>query len=380
MSKTERKYDYLIVGAGFTGCFLAYHLARAGYSVHVVDKEPNIGGACYSENINGIEVHKFGPHIYRTDSKENWCFLNKFSKFNNFINEPIANYNGELYNMPFNMNTFNKIWPDVITPEQAKAKIQEEINRESFNITNPQNLEEKAISLIGRTLYEKLIKEYTEKQWGAECKDLPAYIISVLPVRFTFNNNYFNKKYQGIPVNGYTDLLGSMLINNNIDLTLNHKITSIKDDLFNKADRVIYTGRLDSLFGNILGRLPYRGAEFIEREYPCNNYQGVAVMNYTSKEVPYIRTSEYKHFTFGDDQAKTIVAEEYSVDATNSDDTCYYPIVNEETTELQNKYYSLLPANFYTCGVCGDYQNYTMDDCIEAGKKLLDSLNVNYYM
>lgn len=383
MEHNNEKYDFLIVGAGFCGCFLTYHLLKAGYSVLLVDKEDHIGGACYSEKVHDIEVHKFGPHIYRTDNKANWNFLNKFCEFNNFINEPIAKYHNELYNMPFNMNTFNKIWPDVITPEQAKAKIKEEIDKEGIDPNNIHNLEEKAISLVGRTIYEKLIKTYTEKQWGTKCTELPSSIISVLPVRFTYNNNYFNQRYQGIPIKGYTYLLKSMLCPERLEdfkLQLNYKITSIKDRIFTKANKVIYTGRLDSLFNNVLGRLPYRGAEFIEKEYECNNYQGVAVMNFTDDWFPYIRVSEYKHFTFGDDQDITVVAEEYSVDATNSDDTCFYPIANEENRKLQDKYLSLLPSNFYTCGVCGDYMNYTMDDIIEASKKLLNDLGIKYCM
>lgn len=366
------KYDFLIVGAGLCGCILANLLATKNYSVLLVDKEDHIGGACYSKMEYGIEVHKFGPHIYRTNKKENWDYLSQFSPLDPFINEPIACYYNNLYNMPFNMNMFNKIWPDVITPEDAKRKIKTEIARDAEYLTNIDNLEKKAISLVGRTLYETFIKDYTEKQWGTACTNLPESIITVLPVRFTYNNNYFSAKYQGIPALGYTTMMAHMIGSNLIETELDYLIEGIDDPIFKYADKIIYTGRLDYLFGCCHGNLPYRGAVFHEKIYNVDNFQGVAVMNFTSKDVPFIRRTEHKHFMADNKSCMTILSEEYSIDATYDLTTSYYPIDNKENHDLQALYENLLPDNFYHCGVRGDYQPYTMDDIINVSKNLVE--------
>ena len=375
------KYDYLLIGAGLYNCVLANELTKHGKSVLIIEKNDFIGGTCYTEDIDGITVHKFGPHIFRTNNKEVWKYIEQFTEFNNFINSPVANYNGELYNLPFNMNTFHEIWNDVITPEDAYNKIQSDIPDEIKNKT-PENLEEQVIKLVGTTIYKKLVKEYTEKQWGKDCKELPPEIIKRLPVRLTYNNNYFNDRCQGIPINGYTKILEEMCKNS--DVTLNkeiHNIEELIEESKGIADKVIYTGCIDQLFNYKFGQLEYRGLEFKHRKENVNNYQGVAVMNYTDKNHPYTRITEHKHFTLGDDFDYTIVSEEYSVSATGDPSKSYYPINNERNTELYNKYVDELNKfneenniKVILGGRLGNYKYYDMTNTIETALNFVNEL------
>lgn len=353
------KYDYLIVGAGLFGATLARTLTDAGKSVIVIDKRNHIGGNIYTENIEGIQVHKYGAHIFHTNSQKAWDFVNRFTKFNNYINSPVANYKGELYSLPFNMYTFNKMW-GVVTPDEAQKVIEEQ--RLAAKITEPKNLEEQAISLVGTDIYEKLIKGYTEKQWGRPCDKLPSFIIKRLPVRFTFNNNYFNALYQGIPVDGYTAMVEKML--EGIEIKLNTDYLAKKETLSSLAKKVVFTGPIDSYFNYCYGELNYRSVRFETEILDTNNYQGNAVINYTDASVPYTRIIEHKHFVFGE-QEKTVISKEYSQEWTKAEEP-YYPVNDEENNALYEKYKSLAQKeeNVIFGGRLGQYRYFDMDAVI----------------
>ena len=354
------KYDYLVVGSGLYGAIFAHEAKAHGKSVLVVDKRPNIAGNIYTERIEGIHVHKYGAHIFHTNNKKVWNYITQFAEFNRFTNSPVANYKGELYSLPFNMYTFNKMW-GVVTPEQAAAKIEEQ-RREITH--EPQNLEEQAISLVGRDIYEKLIKGYTEKQWGRDCKDLPAFIIKRLPVRLTFDNNYFNALYQGIPDGGYTAMVEKML--EGIEVRLNVDYLADRENLNALADKVVYTGPVDAYFGYRLGALQYRSVRFETEVLDTDNYQGNAVVNYTDAETPYTRIIEHKHFAFGT-QPKTVISREYSAEWKPGDEP-YYPVNDEKNGALYARYKQLADAepNVIFGGRLGEYKYYDMDKVIEA--------------
>lgn len=364
------KYDYLIVGAGLFGATFANLAKNKGKKVLVIDKRSHIAGNVYTENIEGINVHKYGAHIFHTDYKDVWDYVNSFSEFNRFTNSPIARIDDEIYNMPFNMNTFSKIWNDVFTPEDAYLKIEEE-KKEMLGIT-PSNLEEQAISLVGRTIYEKLIKGYTEKQWNRECKNLPAFIIKRLPVRFNYDNNYFNDKYQGIPIGGYTLLVEKML--KNVEVRLNSNFFDDIDEYMNLADKVIYTGALDEYFNYSLGRLEYRSLRFDTKIMDVDNFQGNAVVNYTGKEVPYTRVIEHKHFE-NTISNKTIITYEYPEDWTSNKEA-YYTINDEKNNELADKYRNMASKEKKVIfkGRLGEYKYYDMDDVIKSAFLLAEEL------
>ena len=360
------KYDYLIVGAGLFGSTFAYEATKKGKKCLVIDRRNHIGGNIYCENINNINVHKYGAHIFHTSNKKIWDYVNQFVEFNNYINSPIANYKGELYNLPFNMNTFTKLW-NVITPEDAKNKIEEQ--KREFNILEPRNLEEQAISLVGKDIYQKLVKGYTEKQWGKDCKELPAFIIKRLPVRFTFNNNYFNDKYQGIPIGGYNKIIEKML--ENCDIELNVDYLKNKKYYNSLADKVLYTGMIDEYYNYVLGNLEYRSLRFETEVYDnIDNYQGNAVINYTDRETPYTRIIEHKHFEFNECKG-TVITKEYPVNWRIGDEA-YYPINDEKNNELFNKYkeMSLNEKNVIFGGRLGNYKYYDMDKVIEAALEI----------
>ena len=354
------KYDYLVVGSGLYGAIFAHEAKGHGKSVLVVDKRPNIAGNIYTENIEGINVHKYGAHIFHTNNKKVWNYITRFAEFNRFTNSPVANYRGELYSLPFNMYTFNKMW-GVVTPEEAAAKIEEQ-RREITH--EPQNLEEQAISLVGRDIYEKLIKGYTEKQWGRDCKELPAFIIKRLPVRLTFDNNYFNALYQGIPDGGYTAMVERML--EGIEVRLNVDYLADRENLNALADKVVYTGPVDAYFGYRLGALQYRSVRFETEVLDTDNYQGNAVVNYTDAETPYTRIIEHKHFAFGT-QPKTVISREYSTEWHQGDEP-YYPVNDEKNGALYAKYKALADAETKVIfgGRLGEYKYYDMDKVIEA--------------
>ena len=360
------KYDYLIVGAGLYGATFARLAADAGKDVLVIDKRPNVGGNIYTEEKGGIQVHKYGAHIFHTNNKKVWDFVQQFATFNRYTNSPVANYKGELYSLPFNMYTFNKMW-GVVTPEEAAAKIEEQ--RKAAGITEPANLEEQAISLVGTDIYEKLVKGYTQKQWGRECKDLPAFIIRRLPVRFTFDNNYFNALYQGIPVCGYTRMVQNML--NGIDVRLGIDYLENKEELDALADKIIYTGPIDAYFGFKLGTLEYRSVRFETEEIEKKNYQGNAVINYTDAESPWTRIIEHKWFNFGKDENgrdinHTIISREYSSEWKPGDEP-YYPLNDSKNSALYEQYRKIADAedNVIFGGRLGEYKYYDMDKVIE---------------
>ena len=353
-------YDYLIVGAGLYGSTFAYEATKRGKKVLVIDKRNHVGGNIYCENIEGINVHKYGAHIFHTSDKEVWDYVNDIVEFNRYTNSPVANYKGEIYNMPFNMNTFNKLW-GVITPEQAKAKIEEE--KRNSNIKEPKNLEEQAISLVGKTIYEKLVKGYTEKQWGKKAIELPAFIIKRLPVRFIYDNNYFNDSYQGIPIGGYTKIIEKML--NGIDVKLNYDFFEHREELENIAEKVVFTGMIDKYYNYKFGELEYRSLKFETEILDQSNYQGNAVINYTDYETPFTRIIEHKHFEFGT-QKKTVITREYP-DNWTSEKEPYYPINNEKNNELYEKYKELSEKepNVIFGGRLGQYKYYDMHKVIE---------------
>ncbi len=353
------KYDYLIVGAGLFGAVFAQKAKSAGKTVLVIDKRSHIGGNIYTEDIEGIQVHKYGAHIFHTNDKKVWDYVNQFAEFNRYTNSPMANYNGELYSLPFNMLTFNKMW-GVVTPEEAKAKIAEQ--RAKSGITDPKNLEEQAISLVGTDIYEKLVKGYTQKQWGRPCNELPAFIIKRLPVRFTYDNNYFNALYQGIPTEGYTKMVERML--DGIEVRLNVDYFENRENWNNIANKIVYTGTIDAYFDYCYGELAYRSVRFENEILDTDNYQGNAVINYTDEDTPYTRIIEHKHFVFGT-QEKTVISREYSQEWTR-DTEPYYPINNEENNALYEKYKALAEnkQNVIFGGRLGQYRYYDMDAVI----------------
>ena len=360
------KYDYLIVGSGLYGSICAYELHKRGFKVLVIDKRNHVGGNVYTKEVEGINVHVYGAHIFHTSNKEVWDYINQFAEFNNFINSPLARYKNEIYNLPFNMNTFCELWKDVKTPEDARNKIEEE--KKAYHIEEPQNLEEQAINLVGPTIYEKLIKGYTAKQWGKDCKDLPAFIIKRLPVRFTFDNNYFNDIYQGIPRGGYTNIINKML--EGIEVRLNTDYLEHKEEYSNLATNIIYTGTIDSYFDYKFGNLEYRTVRLETEVLDTPNYQGVAVVNYTEQEIPYTRIIEHKHFEFNLATPKTVISKEYPASWKLGDEP-YYPVNDQRNTELLQKY--LLEAkkypNLYFGGRLGLYKYLDMD------KVILEALN-----
>mgnify|MGYP000559755956 CR=1 FL=1 len=365
-------YDYLIVGAGLFGSVFARQATDAGKKVLVIDKRPNIAGNVYTEDIEKIHVHKYGAHIFHTNNKEVWEYVTKFAEFNRFTNSPVANYKGELYSLPFNMYTFNKMW-NVITPQEAAAKIEEQ----KKEITGePKNLEEQAISLVGRDIYEKLVKGYTEKQWGRDCKELPAFIIKRLPVRLTFDNNYFNALYQGIPIGGYTKMVENLL--DGIEVRLNTDYLEHKAELDSLADKVVYTGPIDAYFGFKLGTLEYRSVRFENETLDIPNFQGNAAVNYTDRETPWTRIIEHKWFEFGKDEdgndlPKTIISREYSSEWKAGDEP-YYPVNDEKNGQLYAKYKELADKETGVIfgGRLGEYKYYDMDTTIASVLDMCD--------
>ena len=363
------KFDYLVVGSGLFGTTIAWELKKK-YRVLVIDKRSHIGGNVYTENIRGINVHKYGAHIFHTSNKRVWNFVNSFVEINRYTNSPIANYKGKLYNLPFNMNTFYQMW-GVTTPEQA-AKIIEE-QRAKAGIINPKNLEEQAISLVGEDIYRILVKEYTEKQWGRKATDLPTFIIKRLPVRFTFDNNYFNDKYQGIPVGGYTTLIEKML--EGVEVRLNADYFADKEYYDTLADKIIYTGEIDRYFDYCFGHLEYRTVRFeTEVLEGVPNYQGNAVVNYTDADTPYTRIIEHKHFEFGQ-QPDTVISKEFSTEWKPGDEP-YYPVNDEKNSELYKRYKSLADAQTKVLfgGRLAEYRYYDMHQVIERALGLVDTL------
>ena len=359
-------YDYLIVGAGLYGAVFAREAAEAGKKVLVVDKRPNIAGNVYTEDVEGIKVHVYGAHIFHTNNREVWDYVNRFAAFNRFTNSPVANYNGELYSLPFNMYTFNRMW-GVVTPEEAAAKIAEQRKEISGE---PKNLEEQAISLVGRDIFEKLVKGYTEKQWGRDCKDLPAFIIRRLPVRLTFDNNYFNALYQGIPTEGYTKLVERLL--DGIEVRLNCDYLENRDARDREAKQVIYTGPIDAFYGFRLGTLEYRSVRFETELLDQPNFQGNAAVNYTDRETPWTRIIEHKWFTFGKDEQgndlpKTVISREYSAEWKPGDEP-YYPVNDEKNSALYRQYRALAEREEKVVfgGRLGEYKYYDMDQVIAA--------------
>ena len=359
------KYDYLVVGTGLFGAIFAYEANKRGKKCLVIDKRNHVAGNIYTENIEGINVHKYGAHIFHTSNEEVWNYIQQFAKFNRYTNSPIANYKGEIYNMPFNMNTFNKLW-GVITPKEAKEKIEEE--KRQAGIEEPKNLEEQAISLVGKTIYEKLVKGYTEKQWGKKATELPSFIIKRLPVRFTYDNNYFNDLYQGIPMGGYTQIIEKML--KGIDVKLNYDYFEHREELDNIANKTIFTGQIDKYYDYKFGELEYRSLRFETEILDMQNYQGNEVVNYTEYEIPYTRIIEHKHFEFDTTSPKTIVTREYP-DSWNKEKEPYYTINNEKNNKLYEKYAELASKDDKVIfgGRLGSYKYYDMD------KVILEALN-----
>ena len=359
------KYNYLVVGAGLFGAVFAQQCKAAGKTVLVIDKRPNIAGNVYTEAVEGINVHVYGAHIFHTNNKQVWDYVNRFAEFNRFTNSPVANYKGELYSLPFNMYTFNKMW-GVVTPEQAAAKIEEQ--RAAAGITEPKNLEEQAISLVGTDIYEKLVKGYTEKQWGRDCEDLPAFIIKRLPVRLTFDNNYFNALYQGIPMGGYTKMVANML--EGIEVRLNTDYLSNKAELDALAEKVVYTGPIDAYFDYKLGTLEYRSVRFETEVLDMPNFQGNAAVNYTDRETPWTRIIEHKWFEFGT-QPKTVISREYSSEWQKGDEP-YYPVNDERNGGLYQQYRQLAEGekNVIFGGRLGEYKYYDMDAVIASALAL----------
>ena len=354
------KYDYLVVGSGLYGAIFAHEANKRGKKVLVIDKRPNIAGNIYTEEVEGINVHKYGAHIFHTNNEEVWQYITQFAEFNRFTNSPVANYKGELYSLPFNMYTFNKMW-GVVTPEEAAAKIEEQ--RQEIK-GEPKNLEEQAISLVGRDIYEKLIKGYTEKQWGRPCNELPSFIIKRLPVRLTFDNNYFNALYQGIPMGGYTKMVENML--EGIEVRLNTDYLENKEELDSLADKVVYTGPIDAYFNYKLGTLEYRSVRFETEVLDKPNFQGNAAVNYTDAETPWTRIIEHKWFEFGT-QPKTVISREYSSEW-NLGDEPYYPVNDEKNGALYAEYKKLGEAETKVIfgGRLGEYKYYDMDAVIAA--------------
>lgn len=367
-------FDFLIVGSGLYGAIFAYEAKKQGKSVLVVDKRPNVGGNIYTEKVEGINVHKYGAHIFHTNNKKVWDYITQFAEFNRFTNSPVANYKGELYSLPFNMYTFNKMW-GVVTPEEAEAKIEEQRKE----ITGePQNLEEQAISLVGRDIYEKLIKGYTEKQWGRDCKELPTFIIKRLPVRLTFDNNYFNALYQGIPIGGYTKLISNLL--DGIEVRLNIDYLEHKEELDCLANKVVYTGPIDAYFDYKLGFLEYRSVRFETEILDKPNFQGNAAVNFTDRLTPWTRIIEHKWFEFGKnengkDLPKTVISREYSSEWKPGDEP-YYPVNDDKNSTLYAQYKKLADMDNKVIfgGRLGEYKYYDMDTVIEEALKKVDEV------
>ena len=366
-------YDYLIVGAGLFGSTFAHEMTKLGKKCLVIDRRQHIGGNIYCEKVNGINVHKYGAHIFHTSNKKIWEYVNQFAEFNNYVNSPIANYHGELYNMPFNMNTFTKLW-GVVTPKEAMEKI--ESQKSILNGKEPQNLEEQAISLVGEDIYRKLVKEYTEKQWGRDCKELPSFIIKRLPVRFTFNNNYFNDPYQGIPIGGYNVIIEKMLEGSDVKLGVDY--LKEKDKYDSMAKKVLFTGMIDEYFNYNLGNLEYRTLRF-ENEVleDVDNYQGVAVMNFTSHEQEYTRIIEHKHFEFNDCKG-TVITKEYP-SAWKLGDEAYYPVNDDRNSKLYKEYEELAKKEKKVLfgGRLGQYKYYDMDKVIDAALDMVEKEKAN---
>ena len=361
------KYDYLVVGAGLYGAVFAYEAKKKGKTCLVIDKRDHIAGNIYCENVSGINVHKYGAHIFHTSDKKIWEYVNQFAEFNNYINSPVARYKNELYNLPFNMNTFSKMW-NIATPQEAKDIIASQIA--DLNITEPKNLEEQALSLVGKDVYEKLIKGYTEKQWGRDCKDLPSFIIKRLPLRFIYDNNYFNDRYQGIPIGGYTKIVEKML--DGIEVRLNKNYLDNREEFDAMADKIVYTGMIDQFYDYKLGVLEYRSVRFETEELPMENYQGNAVVNYTEREVPYTRIIEHKHFEFGK-QPTTIISREYSSEWKKGDEP-YYPVNNDKNNALYQQYKELADKEHKVIfgGRLGGYKYYDMDKVIVAALEMCE--------
>lgn len=364
------KYDYLIVGAGLFGSVFAREAMDKGKTCLVIDRRDHIGGNIYTEEMEGIQVHRYGAHIFHTSDRKIWNYINRFTEFNHYINSPIAVYKNELYNLPFNMNTFSKMW-NIRTPQEAKQIISEQIR--NLNITNPANLEEQALSLVGTDVYEKLVKGYTEKQWGRSCKDLPAFIIRRLPLRFTYDNNYFNDRYQGIPMEGYTAVIEKLL--KGADIRTGTDFLKERKAYDKIAGKVVFTGMIDEYYEYRLGALAYRSVRFETEVLDCDNYQGNAVVNYTDREIPYTRIIEHKHFAFGQ-QKKTVISREYSSEWKVGDEP-YYPVNDADNSKLYEEYRKLAEKeeNVIFGGRLGSYRYYDMDQVIgsalEAAKREL---------
>ena len=354
------KYDYLIVGSGLFGAVFAHEAKLRRKTCLVIEKRSHIGGNVFTERREGINIHTYGAHIFHTSNKQVWDYIRQFAEFNHYINSPVANYHGELYNMPFNMNTFSKMW-GVITPQQAREKIEQQRGEIAGE---PKNLEEQAISLVGRDIFEKLIKGYTEKQWGRSCKELPPFIIKRLPVRYTFDNNYFSDPYQGIPIGGYTAIIEKLL--DGVKVELGVDFNADREKFSAMADRIVYTGQLDAFFDSCDGSLDYRGLRFDTKRFETDNYQGVAVVNYTDGDTPYTRTIEHKHFEFGT-QSATHVTWEYPQEWQKGDEP-YYPVNDEKNEALRNKYMALAQRQSHVIfgGRLAEYRYYDMDKTIAS--------------
>lgn len=375
------KYDYLIVGAGLFGAVFAHEMNKAGKKCLVIEKRDHIAGNIYTKEINGIQVHQYGAHIFHTSDKEVWEYVNQFAEFNHYINSPVARYKDELYNLPFNMNTFSKMW-NIKTPKEAREKIEEQIA--DLGITEPKNLEEQALSLVGTDIYEKLVKGYTQKQWGRECKDLPSFIIKRLPVRFTFDNNYFNDPYQGIPKGGYTALVEKLFVDIPVVLNTEFEKYTVKDETTgcfksidgnDTFDNVLYTGMIDEYFDYQLGELSYRSLRFeTELLVGEDNYQGNAVVNYTEGDIPFTRIIEHKHFEFGN-QPDTVITKEYP-ESWKKGDEPYYPVNDEKNSQLYARYAELAKneKNVYFGGRLGQYKYYDMDKVVRASLDMVNEL------
>lgn len=376
----NKHYDYLIVGAGLFGSVFSYEMRQKGKKCLVIDKRDHLAGNIYTREVRGIRVHEYGAHIFHTSNSKVWNYVQQFAEFNHFVNSPMAIYKDEIYNLPFNMNTFSKLW-GIKTPAEAKAKIEEQIAE--LGITEPQNLEEQALKLAGRDVYEKLVKGYTEKQWGRDCRELPAFIIKRLPLRFTYDNNYFTDRYQGIPVGGYTAMIEKMLDGTEVRLNTEYGsfVKEQETALANGTDaitydKVLYTGMIDEYFDYSLGNLEYRSLHFEQEDMPeCDNYQGNAVINYTEREVPYTRIIEHKHFEFGKGEG-TLITREYPADWHPGDEP-YYPVNNERNNALYQKYQELASKeqNVLFGGRLGQYKYYDMDKVIEAAWEMCEAQN-----
>lgn len=366
-----KKYDYLIIGAGLFGSVFAFKAKQIGKQVLVIDKKPHIGGNLFCENIEGINVHKYGAHIFHTSDKEVWDFVNSIVEFNRYTNSPVANYKGKLYNLPFNMNTFYALW-GTKTPSEAIAKIEEQ--KKKYGVSKPENLEEQALSLIGKDIYEILIKGYTEKQWGRKATQLPPFIIKRIPVRYTYDNNYFNDKYQGIPIGGYNKLIEGLLVG--IDVECNVDYFKRKDELNKLADKIVFTGMIDEFYNYRFGQLEYRSLRFEEEIINCQNFQGNAVINYTESEIPFTRIIEHKHFEFGT-QDKTVITKEYPSEWKKGNDP-YYPINDNKNEEIYIKYKKLASQekNILFGGRLAEYKYYDMHQIVSNVLKIFKNINL----